>query len=258
MSKTSIDRRTLLAGAVGIAALAGTRRAFAFGEEGAFNPRILLVGDGKLEGARATAPSRWADEVAKRTSAPARLRPTKVRADANELMAEPFAIWTGADDVPPLLSKELAQLRRFFALGGILFVDDQNPQSGAFSKAAQREIARVLPDDKPIAIGAEHVVFRTFYLLKRATGRVEGPEKLLGVVRGGTLQVIFTSHDLLGALAREANGVSPIEVVPGGEEQRETAIRLAVNVALYVLCSNYKDDQVHAELIMRRRGGKKK
>ena len=56
MSKTSIDRRRLLAGAVGLAAAAGTSRAFAFGEEGAFNPRILLVGDAKLEGARATAP----------------------------------------------------------------------------------------------------------------------------------------------------------------------------------------------------------
>ena len=31
------------------------------------------------------------------------------------------------------------------------------------------------------------------------------------------------------------------------------AARLAVNIAMYVLCSNYKDDQVHAEHIMKRR-----
>ena len=44
--------------------------------------------------------------------------------------------------------------------------------------------------------------------------------------------------------------------MPGGDTQREQAIRLAVNVAMYVLCASYKDDQVHAEHIMRRRGGK--
>ena len=44
-----------------------------------------------------------------------------------------------------------------------------------------------------------------------------------------------------------------LKVTPGGEIQREYAIRLAVNIAMYVLCSNYKDDQVHAPFLMRRR-----
>ena len=52
---------------------------------------------------------------------------------------------------------------------------------------------------------------------------------------------------------RYAAGVRPLQVVPGGELQREHATRLAVNVAMYVLCSNYKDDQVHAPFLMRRR-----
>jgi hypothetical protein len=38
------------------------------------------------------------------------------------------------------------------------------------------------------------------------------------------------------------------------QQQRELAIRLAVNIAMYVLCLDYKDDQVHAEELMRRRG----
>jgi hypothetical protein len=42
-------------------------------------------------------------------------------------------------------------------------------------------------------------------------------------------------------------------VTPGGDVQREHAVRLAVNIAMYVLCSNYKDDQVHAPFLMRRR-----
>ena len=49
------------------------------------------------------------------------------------------------------------------------------------------------------------------------------------------------------------NPVEPLSVVPGGEVQRERAVRMAVNIAMYVLCSNYKDDQVHAPFLMRRK-----
>jgi hypothetical protein len=50
--------------------------------------------------------------------------------------------------------------------------------------------------------------------------------------------------------------VHPLSVMPGGEIQREHAVRLAVNIAMYVLCSNYKDDQVHAPFLLQRGRGK--
>jgi hypothetical protein len=111
----------------------------------------------------------------------------------------------------------------------------------------------VLPDSAPVTLGTDHVLFRTFYLLRRAEGRVEGPASVDAVVRGGQAQVIFDEHDLGGALARGASGMWEQTVTPGGDAQRERAIRFAVNVAMYVLCSNYKDDQVHAPFLMRRR-----
>lgn len=225
----------------------------AFGEEGAFNPRVLLTGTARWEGVRVTAPARWSSELVQRTSAPAKLTPSTVRADEPALLAEPFALWGGEADIPPLTEREVSGLKRFIALGGILFVDDFAPESGAFGRAAQRELRRVLPEGAATAIGAENVVFRSFYLLRRAVGRVEGTPKLQAIVRGGAPQVIFSAHDLTGALARSASGVHPVTVTPGGDLQRERAIRLAVNVAMYVLCSNYKDDQVHAPFLMRRR-----
>ena len=42
-------------------------------------------------------------------------------------------------------------------------------------------------------------------------------------------------------------------VTPGGERQREYAARLAINIAMYALCLDYKDDGVHILEIMRRR-----
>ena len=84
-----------------------------------------------------------------------------------------------------------------------------------FGRSARREIARVLPDSAPITIGTDHVVFRTFYLLRRAEGRVEGPASLDAIVRGGQAQVLFSEHDLGGALARGASGMWEQPVVPG-------------------------------------------
>jgi hypothetical protein len=232
------------------------RPAQAFGDSGGFDPRILLTGS-QTGPAHASAAERWAWELVQRTSAPARLRPSLIRADEPGIVDGPFLYWSGNVEMAPLTSAEIAGLRRFFTLGGVLLADDAAPgdhgEPGAFGRSARREIARVLPDSATIPIGPEHVVFRTFYLLRRAEGRIAGRPTLDAVVRGGKARVLFSDDDLGGALARGASGIWEEPVVPGGDLQREHAIRLAVNVAMYVLCSNYKDDQVHAPFLMRRR-----
>jgi hypothetical protein len=181
-----------------------------------------------------------------------------VRADDPTIGESPFLYWSGSESAATLTAAEIQGLRRFFALGGLLFVDDAAPgpdgQSGAFSSSAQRQVERALPDSALIPLSTDHVVFRSFYLLTRAEGRVLGAKTLNAIVRGGSVAVLFSSLDVGGALARNAaTGAWEFPVVPGGDTQREHAIRLAVNIAMYVLCSNYKDDQVHAPFLMRRR-----
>lgn len=228
----------------------------AFGEQGAFDPRILVAG-GTTQAAYPSAPARWSLELMSRTSAHARARPTVVRASDPSLVDAPFAYWSGREALTALTTSEITGLRRFFALGGTLLVDDAaaSPEGepGAFGRAAKRELARVLPDTTPISIGKEHVLFRSFYLLPRAQGRVEGRKNIEAIVRNGQAQVIFLENDLGGALARGTTGLWEHIPSPGGESQREQAVRLAVNIAMYVLCSDYKDDQVHAPFLMRRR-----
>lgn len=228
----------------------------AFGDVGAFDPRVLLTG-AQADAAHPTAPGRWSWELVQRTSAPAKLKPTLVRADAPEVTHAPFVYWSGSAAVAPLTSAEIAGLHRFFALGGVMFVDDAGVGAAGdpsdFGRSARRELARVLPESAPITLTTDHVVFRTFYLLTRAEGRVAGKKSLDAIVRGGSAQILFSSHDVGGALAKGPTGIWEEPVVPGGDPQRERAIRLAVNVAMYALCSNYKDDQVHAPFIMRRR-----
>ncbi len=251
-----LTRRGLLAG-VGAWALA-PNAARAFGQAGAFHARVLVAGTEALSGPRTTAPARWAWELVSRTSAPARLASASVRADEPKLLAEPFVIWAGSRDVQPLSAPELRGLSKFLSLGGMLLVDDNDPASGAFGRAARRELARIVPDAPPVRLDPAHVVYKTYYIIDRPVGRVMGAPHLEAIVRNKNAQVLFSSHDLLGALALTASGSWAIEVEPGGVRQREQALRLAVNIAMYLLCSDYKDDQVHAPWLMRRRAGRQR
>ncbi len=250
---TGATRRQAIAGATTLLLTTLTERASAFGESSAFNPRLLSAGSRRPLGARETGLSRWSAEVARRTSAPARSVPTRVSADRPELWAEPFAIWAGDADVGALASSEANGLNRFFRLGGLLLVDDSAPENGAFGRSARRELSRIFPELPAVQLPLRHVLFKSYYLLDRPVGRVIGSGKVDAIVRGKVAQVLFLDVDLLGALARGTEGWS-FDIGSGGSQQREYAMRLAVNVAMYVLCSDYKDDQVHAEWLMRRRG----
>lgn len=259
-----MTRRELLTGALFACLPPGT--AHAFGQEGAFNPRALITGSSPRETARSTAFGRWSWELLRRTSAPARLVPGTIAADDPRLLAEPFAAWVSDSDTAPLSLPEVRGLSRFFDLGGVLLVDDSDPKSGAFGRAARRELARVLPESPLVRlssksstasggdIGQTHVIYKSYYLVDGPAGRVEGPPWVEAIVKGRDVQVIFLAHDLMGALARGSDGTWKLPVEAGGAEQRELAVRFAVNIAMYVLCSNYKDDQVHAQVLMRRRG----
>lgn len=194
----------------------------------------------------------------RRTSAPGRLVTTKVRADDPKLLAEPFAIWAGTTAGRGLTDAELRGLERFFRLGGMLVVDDLNPAAGEFGRAARRELGRVLPESSPVRLDDSHVVFKSYYIIDRPVGRVLGTPYLEAIVRSKNAQVLFMAHDLLGAMARSGADTWAFEVEPGGSAQRETAIRLAVNIGMYLLCSDYKDDQVHAPWLMRRRAGRQR
>ena len=248
--KAPLARRSLLLGTLGTL-VAG--EASAFGESGSFSARLLVAGKAQQLQQRVSGLSRWAFELVQRTSAPGKLVPSSVEADRPALLAEPFAVWAGDTDVGSLSSKQIRGLERFLRLGGVMVVDDGAPENGAFSRSVRRELGRVLPATPPVRLDPGHVVYRTFYLLDRPVGRVLGPPHLEAIVRGRNAQVFFLQHDLLGALARGDEGWA-YEVAPGGPEQRERAVRLAVNIAMYVLCSDYKDDQVHASWLMRRRG----
>ncbi len=242
---------TLAAGVI-VAAMA-PRAARALGESSLFEVRAVDY-DGGNANPRPTAPRRLAWEVRKRTSIDVQLEPGRSRLDDPSIFEHPFLYWSGDAAFDPLSEREVIGLRRFVRFGGFVLVDDAAPDQSGFDRSVRRELARAFPDAPLRPLSNQHTIFRSFYLLSRPEGRVRGRDHLEAIEMGDRVAVLYSRHNLGGAWARDNLGSWLHPVTPGGDEQRERAIRLGVNVVMYALCLDYKDDQVHAPFIMRRRG----
>jgi hypothetical protein len=226
----------------------------AIGEATAFEFRGLAVRGLGAE-PRSTARKRISWAVRTRTSVETNLDPQRVSLMEPTLFEQPFLYLAGRGAFPPPSDAEIERLSRFLRFGGFLLVDDASPDESGFDASVRAMLARTLPTDRLAPIDPGHVLYRSFYLIDRPVGRVRGPGALEGIELRGRLAVVYSRHDLGGAWARDNLGTYDHPVVPGGDAQRETAYRLGVNIVAYVLCLDYKDDQVHAPFIMRRRGG---
>jgi hypothetical protein len=215
--------------------------------------RVAILGVDVGPEARPLARRRLAWEVRKRTSIETVLQPGRVRLDDPRLFESPLLFWSGDRGFSELSEAESVGLRRFVEFGGFVVIDDARPDDSGFDASIRRELRRALGTAlRPIA--RDHTIFRSFYLVDRPFGRVRGPDTVEGIEVGGRLAVVYSRHDLGGAFARDNLGTWVHPVVPGGDDQRERAIRFGVNLVMYALCLDYKDDQVHAPFIMRRRG----
>ena len=110
-----------------------------------------------------------------------------------------------------------------------------------------------LRSDPLTPVPSEHVIFKSFFLLDSAPGRLLRKPQLESCNLGKRGAIIYSQNDLAGAWSRDESGDYELEVTPGGESQRELAIRLGINLCMYALCLDYKDDAVHLPLIMNKR-----
>jgi hypothetical protein len=203
---------------------------------------------------RPTALRRLGWEIARRTSIETANDAVPVRLGAPGLHRTPMLYLSGDGPLPPFGEDEIAGLRRHLLYGGFLLVDAADASDGSgFDAAVRRELAKVLPAAPLEPIPRDHVLNKTFYLVDRQGGRVLVKPWLEAQILDGRLAVVYSQNDLGGAWARTELGDWEYPCTPGGEPQRETAIRLGVNLAMYALCTDYKDDAVHLPFILRRR-----
>ena len=140
--------------------------------------------------------------------------------------------------------------------GTILF--DTRDQASDTSSGTLARLSRELEIPQLVPVSPNHVLTKSFYLLRDFPGRWTGGtlwvEKAGERINDGVSPVIAGSHDWAGAWAVDDQQRPLFPVVPGGERQREIAYRFGVNLVMYTLTGNYKADQVHMPAIIRRLG----
>jgi hypothetical protein len=134
---------------------------------------------------------------------------------------------------------------------------------------ALREILSSLDVPELEPVPRDHVLTKTFYLLRDFPGRFNAGQTWVEALpredddeaashpaRGGdgVSPIIITSNDLAGAWAIRPDGQPMLPLTPGEPRQREFAFRAGVNIVMYTLTGNYKADQVHAPALIERLG----
>jgi len=245
------SRRQLLQG-LAATALVAPAGAWGFGDSSRFVPAVAQHG-GNWRG-RITALRRLAWELQRRTSVEVVLDARPLPLDSPELFKHPF-LYLGSDGPLPAFSNpEVENLRRYLTFGGLLVADANDGSDGnGFDPSFRREMERVLPNAPLGDLSADHVVFKSFYLLDAAPGRLLNRPQLQAAYAGKRAAVLYSQNDVAGAWSRAEGGSWEYECSPGGEPQRELALRLGVNLAMYGLCLDYKDDAVHLPMILKKR-----
>ncbi len=265
-----VTRRGLLTGALAAAAAAALPgRAFAQRARAAAASRTsttpsaskfrfgqLQLGQGTSWNPRPGALRRLGWELEKRTSIEVELNAAVVTPTSETLHETPFLYLAGERELELPSLAGIEALRRFLTFGGFLLIDSaEGSTDGAFAGSVRKLMTAVFPSpDKGLEIvPADHVIFKSFYLLDRPLGRLAIAPALEAVIRDGRIVAAYVANDLGGAWARDDFGNYDFPCEPGGERQRELSFRMGVNIVMYALCLDYKADQVHVPFIMKRR-----
>jgi hypothetical protein len=203
--------------------------------------------------------------LAQRTAVEA-AAPLAVDVENDELIFFPLLYWPVTDGQAAPSPKAVERINRYLATGGTILFDtrdsgDRTPGiygNGAASAARLKKLIGGVKIPPLVPLPPDHVLTKSFYLLHEFPGRwnsgqvwVEPAEDR---VNDGVSTVIVGGNDWAGAWAVDKNGQPQFAVVPGGERQREMALRFGVNLVMYVLTGNYKSDQVHVPAILERLG----
>jgi hypothetical protein len=198
--------------------------------------------------------------------------PMGIDIETDELAFFPLLYWPVAPDAQELSPAALAKVDAYLKNGGTIIFDTRDQDLAAASGEGPGGVAlrRLLggldvPPLEPVPV--EHVLTKAFYLLNDFPGRFAGGRVWVqtqghndtggGVneaLGDGVSPVIIGSNDWAAAWAQDEYGRPLAAITPGGDRQREMALRFGVNLVMYALTGNYKSDQVHVPALLERLG----
>jgi Domain of unknown function (DUF4159)/Aerotolerance regulator N-terminal len=196
----------------------------------------------------------------------------------DELAFFPLIYWPVVPGATKPPQDAINRIDAYMKNGGTVLFDTRDaieapPGEGGASQTpgmmALRDILSSLDVPELEPVPREHVLTKTFYLLRDFPGRFitgqtwvetlprdDDDETASRPARGGdgVSPIIITSNDLAGAWATRPDGQPMLPLTPGEPRQREFAFRAGVNIVMYTLTGNYKADQVHAPALIERLG----
>jgi Domain of unknown function (DUF4159)/Aerotolerance regulator N-terminal len=234
---------------------------------------FVLTGDAEVD-AMSRAGLKGLTRILKERTAAEPGEPIAIDIEQDELAFFPLIYWPVSSAQSQLSANALAKVDAFMRNGGTILFDtrDQDtalPIATGRTASGSLTLRRLLAglDIPPLQpLGQEHVLTRAFYLLREfpgrwASGRVwveaqqnAGDGAPSTTASDGVSPIIVGGADWAAAWAEDDSGRRIAAVVPGGERQREMALRFGVNLVMYSLTGNYKTDQVHVPAILERLG----
>lgn len=203
---------------------------------------------------RPTALRRLLWVTTKRTSIRPKLNVAKIKVQDPKLSTYPLLYIAGETGFPAWPQKDVVRLRSHLSSGGTLFLDmTGGDPGGPFDRSVRRLAKRLFPKNAMKKLSRKHTLYRSFYLIRRFGGRRLLQPYIEGVTRDDRTPLIYSLNDHSGAWERDNFGHWVYPVVPGGDSQREHSFRFGINIIMYALCVNYKQDGVHIPFIMQRR-----
>ncbi|GAB6053038.1 DUF4159 domain-containing protein [Magnetospira thiophila] len=219
-------------------------------------PRLghVITGDAALD-ATARAGLEGLTWMTKRRTAVELDPPAAVDVRTADLSLFPLLYWPLADAPRTLDGETARRVEDYMRRGGLILFDGR----GLLARDAGERLRRLtgpLRVPRLMAIPKSHVLGRSFYLLSRYPGRLDGPalwvERPDRRTNDGVATVIVGDNDWAAAWAID-EFLRPLHAVaPGGEQQREMAFRFGINLVMVALTGNYKGDQVHLDAILER------
>jgi hypothetical protein len=196
----------------------------------------------------------------------------------DELAFFPLIYWPVVPGAPKPPQDAINRIDAYMKQGGTVLFDTRDAieappgDNGASQTPGMQTLREILssldvPELEPVP--REHVLTKTFYLLRDFPGRFDSGQTWVETLprdeeedaashpaRGGdgVSPIIITSNDLAGAWAIRPDGLPMLPLSPGEPRQREFAFRAGVNIVMYTLTGNYKADQVHAPALIERLG----
>lgn len=202
--------------------------------------------------------------------------PIGVNPERDELAFFPLVYWPIVPGAAKPSQDAINRIDAYMKQGGTVLFDTRDAveappgnESQTPGMATLRNILSLLDVPELEPVPREHVLTKTFYLLRDFPGRFTAGQTWVETLprdddeddssrpaRGGdgVSPIIITSNDLIGAWAMRPDGQPMLPLTPGEPRQREFAFRAGVNIVMYTLTGNYKADQVHAPALIERLG----